>query len=89
MKEARFLRFLSAYPGNEMMKITAFLIGLLVALSAAVVTAQTEPSVVPAGTETVVKPHKKAVKKHTHKVSAKKHKSGKHKSAKHKKPSVS
>lgn len=69
-----------------MIKLKMVLAGLILALGGAAVTAQTEPTVVPAGTETVVKPHKKAVKKHVHKhkVSAKKHKS-----AKHKKPSVS
>jgi len=67
-----------------MMKLQTLLVGLLVAMGAAVASAQTEPTVVPAGSETVVKPHKKAGKKHAHKVSAKKHKSGKHK-----KPSVS
>ena len=69
-----------------MMKLKMVLAGLILALGGAAATAQTEPTVVPAGTETVVKPHKKAVKKHVHKhkVSVKKHKS-----AKHKKPSVS
>jgi hypothetical protein len=64
-----------------MMKLQMLLAGLILAMGGAVATAQTEPTVVPAGTETVVKPHKKAVKKnaHKHKVSAKKHKSGKHK----------
>jgi hypothetical protein len=64
-----------------MMKLKMVLAGLILALGGAAATAQTEPTVVPAGTETVVKPHKKAVKKnaHKHKVSAKKHKSGKHK----------
>jgi len=68
------------------MKLKTIFAGLLVALGAAVASAQTEPTVAPAGTETVVKPHKKAGKKHAHKhkVSAKKHKSGKHK-----KPSIS
>jgi phosphate-selective porin len=69
-----------------MMKLQTMFVGLLLVVGAAVATAQTEPTVVPAGTETVVKPHKKAGKKHAHKhkVSAKKHKAGKHK-----KPSVS
>jgi phosphate-selective porin len=68
------------------MKLQTIFVGLLLALGAAVASAQTKPTVVPAGTETVVKSHKKAVKKHAHKhkVSAKKHKAGKHK-----KPSVS
>ena len=68
------------------MKLQTIFVGLLLALGAAVASAQTEPTVEPAGTETVVKSHKKAVKKHAHKhkVSAKKHKAGKHK-----KPSVS
>jgi len=68
------------------MKLQTIFVGLLLALGAAVATGQTEPTVVPAGTETVVKPHKKAGKKHAHKhkVSAKKRKAGKHK-----KPSVS
>lgn len=69
-----------------MIKIQMLLGGLLLSLGAAVASAQTEPTVVPAGSETVVKPQKRAAKKHVHKhkVSAKKHKSGKHK-----KPSVS
>ena len=66
------------------MKKLRFLIGLFVVLFSAMATAQTEPTVAPAGTETVAKSHKKAVKKRAHKVSAKKHKSGKHK-----KPAVS
>ena len=66
------------------MQLRTLFVGVLVALGAAVATAQTEPTVVPSGSETMVKPHKKAGKKHAHKVSAKKHKSGKHK-----KPSVS
>ena len=68
------------------MKIQTIFVGLLLAVGTAVATAQSEPAVAPAGTETVVKSHKKAVKKHAHKhkVSAKKHKAGKHK-----KPSVS
>ncbi len=68
------------------MKLQTIFVGLLLAVGAAVATAQTEPSVAPAGAETLVKPHKKAAKKHAHKrkVSAKKHKAGKHK-----KPSVS
>jgi len=68
------------------MKLQTIFAGLLLALGAAVASAQTDPVVVPAATETVVKPHKKAGKKHAHKhkVSAKKHKAGKHK-----KPSVS
>ncbi len=68
------------------MKLQTIFAGLLLALGAAVASAQTDPVVVPAGTETVFKPHKKAGKKHAHKhkVSAKKHKAGKHK-----KPSVS
>lgn len=69
-----------------MMKLQTMVFGLLLALGATAATAQTEPSVVPSGTEAVAKPHKKAGKKHAHKhkVSAKKHKAGKHK-----KPSVS
>lgn len=66
------------------MKLKTMFVGLLIASGAVVASAQTEPTVALAGSETVVKPHKKAGKKHAHKVSAKKHKSGKHK-----KPSVS
>ena len=68
------------------MKLQKIFFGLLLALGAAVAFAQSEPTVAPAGTETVVKPHKKAGKNHAHKhkVSAKKHKAGKRK-----KPSIS
>lgn len=66
------------------MKLKTMFVGLLIASGAVVASAQTESTVALAGSETVVKPHKKAGKKHAHKVSAKKHKSGKHK-----KPSVS
>ena len=67
-----------------MMKLQSFVVGLVIALGATVALAQTEPTVTLAGTETTMKPNKKAAKKHAHNVSAKKHKVGKHK-----KPSVS
>ena len=67
-----------------MMKLQSFVVGLVIAFVTNVAMAQTEPTVTPAGTETAMKPNKKAAKKHAHKVSAKKHKVGKHK-----KPSVS
>lgn len=68
------------------MKLHTLFVGLLFALVCTFATAQSEPMGGAAGTESVVKPHKKAAKKHAHKhkVSAKKHKSGKHK-----KPAVS
>ena len=70
--------------GIQTMKLQSFVVGLVIALGATVALAQTEPTVTLAGTETTMKPNKKAAKKHAHKVSAKKHKV-----VKHKKPSVS
>jgi hypothetical protein len=63
------------------MKLQSFVVAALLAFGAQLATAQTEPTVTPAGTEMVVKTHKKSAKKHAHKVSAKKHKSKKHKKA--------